>query len=132
MARNAAPGRHAAPRATGPSLLTRFIVRNRDRWACVDCGQRVKGQSYSLMPRKPLGDGGDWSLPNLLTVLDVCRARIESGMDPHDEAKGYSVWPHYDPALISVMYFEESGAGVTKWLRANGSLSDEAPAGVTA
>lgn len=127
MAKNAAPGRHAAPR-TRPSFLMGIVIRNRDRWACVCCGRPVKRQPYSLMPRKPFSLGGDCSPCNLLTVLDVCRARIESEMDPHDEAKGYTVWPHYDPALISVMYFEgPDGSGVTKWLRPDGSLSDKAP-----
>ena len=53
--------------------------------------------------------------------------RIDSRIDPHDEAKGYTVRSFDDPALVPVMFFDESGGGFTAWLADDGSLSFDGP-----
>jgi hypothetical protein len=134
MAKNA-PKRSAAPRKpardTGPDRRTRALVLERDGYACVCCGRTIAGQRYSLQHRKRRSQGGDNSPPNLLTVLGDgttgCHARIDSRADPHDEAKGYTVRSHDDPALVPVMFFSEHGSGFMAWLGADGSLSFDEP-----
>lgn len=120
-------------RDTGPSRLVRSVVLERDGYACVCCGRSVIGQVYSLQHRKRRSQGGTNALSNLVTVLGDgsrgCHARIDSRIDPHDEAKGYTVRSHDDPAQVPVMYFSEHGSGVTAWLCDDGSLSFEAPGG---
>jgi hypothetical protein len=127
------PGRHAKRKDTGPSRKTRLLVLERDGWACVCCGRSVIGQRYSLQHRKRRSQGGDSSPCNLVTVLgdgtSGCHARIDSRSDPHDEAKGYTVRSHDDPALVPVMVFSGHGSGVTVWLTAEGGYVTEAPAG---
>ena len=125
--------RHAKRKDTGPSGETRLLVLERDGWACVCCGRSVLGQRYSLQHRKRRSQGGPNSPVNLITVLGDgtagCHARIDSRSDPHDEAKGYTVRSHDDPALIPVMIFSEHGDGVTAWLTDDGGFAFEAPAG---
>jgi hypothetical protein len=114
----------------------RRLVLERDGYACVCCGMSVIGRPYSLQHRKRRSQGGDNSLPNLITVLGTgttgCHERIDSRRDPEDEARGYTVRSWDDPALISVMVFSEHGSGVTAWLTQDGGYSYEAPEGAAA
>ena len=116
---------------TGPDAKTRATVYTRDGWACACCGQSIVGRPHSLQHRKRRSQGGDNSPSNLLTVLGDgttgCHARIDSRSDPHDEAKGYTVRSHDDPALIPVMFFDGSGGGFTAFLCDDGSLSFDGP-----
>lgn len=118
-------------RDTGPSPKTRALVLERDGHACVCCGRSVIGRRYSLQHRKRRSQGGDNSPCNLLTVLGDgttgCHARIDSRIDPHDEAKGYTCRSWEDPARIPVMYFTEGGSGIAAWLLPDGTLSVHDP-----
>jgi hypothetical protein len=126
-----ATAQRKAPRDTGPTARVRALVLERDGYACACCGVSVIGKHYSLQHRKRRSQGGRSDAPNLLTVLGDgttgCHARIDSRVDPHDEAKGYTVRSHDDPALIPVMYFSEGGSGFAAWLCADGSLSFDGP-----
>jgi hypothetical protein len=109
----------------------RALVLERDGRACVCCGRAVIGRRYSLQHRKRRSQGGT-SLPsNLLTVLGDgttgCHARIDSRIDPHDEARGYTVRSGQDPALVPVMVFSEGGSGVLAWATDDGRWVFEAP-----
>ena len=125
--------KHAKRKDTGPDRKTRLLVLERDGWSCVCCGRSVTGQRYSLQHRKRRSQGGANSPSNLVTVLGDgttgCHARIDSRRDPNDEAKGYTVRSHDEPALIPVMVFSEHGGGVTVWLTEDGGFAFEAPAG---
>ena len=120
-----------APGGTGPDRATRALVLERDRYACVCCGRSVIGQVASIQHRKRRSQGGTNSPANLITVLGDgtrgCHARIDSRIDPADEAKGYTCRSHEDPALVPVMLFEASGSGMTVWLTADGRYSTEPP-----
>lgn len=122
--------KHTAPRDTGPDRKTRLLVLERDGWACVCCGRSVIGQRYSLQHRKRRSQDGTNSATNLLTVLGDgttgCHARIDSRIDPHDEARGYTVRSGQDPALVPVMLHGNDG-GVTVWLGASGEYLFEPP-----
>lgn len=129
-------GKHrAAPKDTGPSRKTRALVLARDGHACVCCGRSVIGQVASLQHRKRRSQGGGNSPANLITVLGDgttgCHARIDSRRDPEDAAKGYTCQSWEDPASVPVMYFDESGCGVTLYLEADGGLTQDAPARVS-
>ena len=91
----------------------------------------IIGQRYSIQHRKRRSQGGSNDLPNLLTVLGDgtrgCHARIDSRIDPDDEARGYTVRSWQDPALVPVMLFEPSGSGITVWLTADGRYSTDPP-----
>jgi hypothetical protein len=121
------------PRDTGPDRKTRELVLKRDGYACVCCGHSVIGQRYSLQHRQRRSQGGSNLPSNLLTVLGDgttgCHARIDSRMDPHDEARGYTVRSRKDPALVSVMVFSEGGSGVRAWPTDAGEWVFEPPAG---
>jgi hypothetical protein len=124
------------PRDTGPDRATRALVLERDGYRCVcPCAQSVIGQRYSLQHRKRRSQGGTSDATNLITVLgdgtQGCHARIDSRIDPADEARGYTCRSYQDPALVPVMVFEASGSGVTVWLTADGRYSTEAPAGAS-
>jgi hypothetical protein len=123
-----------APADTGPDARTRALVLGRDGYACVCCGISILGKHYSLQHRQRRSQGGDNSPVNLLTVLGDgttgCHARIDSRIDPHDEAKGYTVRSFDDPAAIPVMYFSENGSGILAWLEPDGGLSFEPPRGI--
>ena len=118
---------------TGPDAATRALVLTRDGHACVCCGRSIVGQVYSLQHRKRRSQGGDNSPCNLITVLgdgtSGCHARIDSRQDPHDAARGYTCQSWEDPASVPVMYFDESGCGVTFYLEADGGLTVDAPVG---
>lgn len=123
-----------AARDTGPSRRVRALVLARDGHACACYGRSVIGQVYSLQHRKRRSQGGSNSPSNLITVLGDgargCHARIDSRIDPHDEAKGYTVRSFDDPAMVPVMYFKRPGGpGFTAWLADDGSLIFESPAG---
>ena len=119
------------PKDDGLTPAVRQMILERDGYACVCCGRTVIGQQYSLQDRKRRSQGGKRVPTNLITVLGSgttgCHERIDSRRDPHDEAKGYTVRSHDDPALIPVMYFSEGGSGFTAWLLADGSLSFDGP-----
>jgi hypothetical protein len=123
--------KHARPKDTGPSRKVRALVLERDGYSCVCCGRSVIGQRYSLQHRKRRSQGGTNSPSNLLTVLGDgtrgCHARIDSRIDPHDEARGYTVRSGQDPALVPVMVFSEGGSGVTAWPTDDGRWIFEAP-----
>lgn len=118
-------------RDTGPDAKTRALVLARDGHACACCGRSVIGQRYSLQHRKRRSQGGDNSPSNLITVLgdgtQGCHARIDSRIDPHDEARGYTCQSWQDPAQVPVMFFDESGGGFTAWLDADGGLRFDEP-----
>ena len=116
---------------TGPSRKVRAAVLIRDGYACVCCGGSVIGQVYSLQHRKRRSQGGDNALPNLITVLgdgsQGCHARIDSRIDPHDEAAGYTVRSFDDPAKVPVLYVSAHGSGQMAWLLPDGGLAFECP-----
>ena len=122
---------HTKRRNTGPTLKTRLIVLNRDRWACARCGAPAGPATgtYSIQHRKARGVGGDNSLPNLLLLCGSattgCHGEVE-GRDPHDLARGYRLESWQDPAAEPVMY-SDGGSGFTAWLLPDGSFSFEAP-----
>lgn len=129
--------RKAAARSdTGPDAATREAVYTRDGRMCVCCGTPIDGRPHSVGHRKRRSQGGKHVMPNLLTFLglgsnpldpDDHHARIDSRVDPHDEAKGYTVRRKDDPALIGVMYASEHGSGIVMWLHDDGSLSPDGP-----
>jgi hypothetical protein len=127
----------AARRAsdTGPDSATRAIVYARDGYACVCCGRTVIGQVRSIGHRKRRSQGLDNRACNLLTFLGTgstsCHGRIDSRVDPDDEAHGYTLRSRQDPLLVGVMYFERDGSGVTRWLEADGGVLLAAPVGAS-
>jgi hypothetical protein len=130
-AKTAEEKRRPAPRDTGPDAKTRALVLERDGWSCVCCGRSVISQVYSLQHRQRRGQGGTNCPSNLIVVLGDgargCHARIDSRIDPHDEAQGYTVRSGKDPAAVSVMIHSEHGSGCRKWLTPEGTYSDSAP-----
>ena len=118
-------------RDTGLDAAPRHAVLERDGYACVCCGRTVIGQPYTLQLRKRHSQGGDSSPSNLVTVLDTgrtgCRARIDSGCDPSDEARGYVVRSWEDPALIPVVVSGRHGTGCLVWLTQDGSYRTQPP-----
>jgi len=106
----------------------RMIVVERDGYKCVCCDASVIGRPYSLGYRLQAAYGGRPVPSNLLTLLDRCRKRIDSAVDPQDEANGYRLGPGQDPALIPVMY----AGGFRAWLTDDGALLYEAPTGAFA
>lgn len=125
--------RQSRPADTGPDRRTRALVLERDHYRCVCCGVSVIGRRYSLQHRKRRSQGGGNDPSNLITVLgdgtSGCHARIDSRIDPHDEARGYTVRSWQDPALTGVMVFSEDGSGVTAWPTDDGQWSAEPPGG---
>jgi hypothetical protein len=120
-------------RDTGPSAKVRHLVLERDGFACVCCGWPTLGQVYSLQHRKRRSQGGDNSPPNLVTVLGDgttgCHQRIDSRIDPEDEARGYTVRSWQNPADVPVMIFSKWGGEVMKYLTEDGRYSDSRPEG---
>jgi len=126
-----ADGKPRAVANTGPRRETRAMVYSRDGYRCVCCGGLIEGQRHSVQHRKRRSQGGTNDLSNLITVLgdgtSGHHARIDSRIDTHDEAKGYTVRSWDDPREIGVMIFSEDGSGVTKWLSDDGAYLDEMP-----
>lgn len=124
------------PRYTGPDAATRRLVLERDDWSCVCCGKSVTGQPYSLQHRKRRSQGGSNDPSNLVTVLGTgatgCHFRIDSRIDPADEAKGYTCRSWQNPAAVPVMVLSEHGSGMTVWLSADGQYLTEPPEGCAA
>jgi hypothetical protein len=122
-------------RSIGPDQQTRGLVLERDGYSCVCCGRSIMGQEYSIQHRKRRSQGGTSSPSNLITLLGSgitrCHGRIDSRIDPHDEAKGYTVRGAYDPAQIPVMLFASSDSGVVMWPTDDGRWSAEPPALLT-
>jgi hypothetical protein len=118
-------------RDTGPDARTRELVLERDGYACVCCGRSIIGQQYSIQHRKRRSQGGTNSPSNLITLLGTgitrCHGRIDSRIDPHDEAKGYTVRGGFDPAQIPVKLFSRHGSGITAWLAADGTYKFDGP-----
>jgi hypothetical protein len=120
--------RAGRPRDTGPDARTRELVLRRDSWACVCCGRSVIGHVYSLQHRKRRSQGGKNLPSNLITVLGDgttgCHSRIDSRIDSHDEASGYTVRSGQNPAHVGVMVHGEQG-GMQVWLDDSGNYLDE-------
>jgi len=94
----------------------------RDGRACVCCSAPIAGRPFGIVRRSR--HGGD-SPANLLTFLgagadpldpDDHRARVESGIDPSDKAKGYEIATGQNPTLVPVMLFTSPGSSITAWL----------------
>jgi len=117
------------PRDTSPTPGVRRLVLERDGYLCVCCGRSVIGQPYSLQARKRRSQGGDNSPSNLITVLHACGERINSLLDPLDEARGYRLRSWDDPELVPVSLALSTGSGLMVWLSPDGLLSSEPPPG---
>jgi hypothetical protein len=133
----AVPGTKATTRRdTGPSPKVRKLVLERDGYACVCCGQSITGQRYSLGHRLRASQGGRAVPSNLITLLglggEAHHGRIDSRLDPADEAHGYTVWSWQDPKQIPVMVFTSEGSGFTAWLWDDGQYHTEGPEGIAA
>lgn len=117
-----------------PAFGVCAAVLRRDGRACACCGAPIAGRPFGIVRRSRRG--GD-SPANLLTLLGAGvdpldpgdhRARVESGIDPSDKAKGYEIAAEQDPALIPVMVFTSPGAGFTAWLTDSGDYAFAPPA----
>jgi hypothetical protein len=96
----------------------------------------VVGRPHSA--RRRSRNGGD-SLANLLTFLgdgsrhgdpDDHRARVDSGRDPMDEARGFRLRDGQDPALVPVTVFTgPDGLRVALWLDDSEHYRTEPPPG---
>src|SRR5258708_28261067 len=69
------------------------------------------------------------SAANLLTMLRDHHRRVESRIDPEDNAKGYWLRMGESPLLTPVMVFSPGGPGVTAWPTLDASDVFEAPVG---
>jgi hypothetical protein len=117
-------------------------VLERDGCRCVCCGISVIGQFYSLQHRDARGMGGTRrehvNCPcSLITMLGSgttgCHGRVESNIDPEDEAKGYALRHGQVARLVPVMVFESpGGSGLSQYATCDGQWSTAAPAGVAA
>ena len=120
-----------APRYTGPDSLTRAAVLLRDKAACVCCGRTVEGRIFSIQHRKRRSQGGTNCTCNLIVLLGDgvrgCHFRIDSRIDPEDEARGYTVRSRGIPALVPVMVFDQSGGGATLYPTCNGEWTSAVP-----
>lgn len=105
---------------TGPDRATREAVYERDGYACVCCGGSILDRPHSVGHRKRRSQGGTSDPSNLITLLglgdgrlgDDHHARIDARLDPHDEARGFTVRSHEDPALVPVMIHGEQGGAL--------------------
>ena len=120
-----------------PSTMAQAMALARDGMACSCCGTAVVGRPYSVRRRNPRS--GD-SLSNLLTFLgdgsrrdDPAdhRARVDSGRDPADAARGFTVPSGHDPALVPVLVCTgPHSSWVTLWLTSEGTYGTKPPPGV--
>lgn len=120
-----------------PTPKVRDLVLVRDNWQCAGCGKPVGGAFtwWSLQHRKARGVGGDSSPQNLVALCGSatsrgCHRRCE---DRDEEMHERGLWLRGDenPLLVPVMYATEDG-GFTRYLTADGGLSEDAPAGEAA
>ena len=114
--------------ATGPDVATRRLVLARDGHACACCGRSIAGQPYRILQRQSRRAGGDYSAPNLLTILGTlktgCLGRIESRADSRDRTNGYVLGPDEDPAKVAVRLHASRGV---VWLAADGTCRHTEP-----
>jgi hypothetical protein len=112
---------------TGVDPAVAAAAARRDGWMCVCCGEPIAGRPHSAGLRSEHGPADD--LRNVLTFLglginpldpDDHHARIDSRVDPNDEARGLTVRGWQNPADVSVM-LGDSGALV--WLTDDGEYS---------
>ena len=119
----------------GLLVAVRALVLARDGRLCSCCGAPTTGRPFSILRRsRRAGD----SPVSLLTFVgqgddaldpdDHC-ARVESGIDPSDQAKGYAVPSWKDPVLIPVLVYRPAESVITVWLTADGEFSFVPPAG---
>jgi hypothetical protein len=110
----------------------------RDLGACVCCGTAVTARAFSVRRRNP--HAGD-CLSNLLTFLgDGSRhgdpadhaARVSSGLDLADAARGFAVPSGHDPALVPVLVSSSRLGEVLMWLDETESYATVPPEGAEA
>ena len=122
-----------------PDLAACVTVIRRDGFACVCCSEPLAfGRPFTVRRRNP--DAGD-SPPNLLTFLGRGEdpldpgdhaARVASGLDPADEARGFTVPTGQDPALVPVRVSSSLHAEVTVWLNGTEAYATAPPEGLVA
>jgi hypothetical protein len=126
----------AEGRDTGPGRETREAVYLRDSNCCVCCGTPLAGKPRSIGHRKRRSQGGSNETSNLLSFLglginqldpDDHHARIDSRLDPNDEARGYTVRSWQDPAAVSVMVTGFGGSGSRVFLSDDGEYLSAPP-----
>lgn len=127
------PGKPTAKRNSRPTPRVRKMVLKRDGYMCVCCGRSIEGQRYSLAHRLRASQGGKAVPSNLLTFLgwggQEHHGRIDSRVDPEDEARGYTVRSGTDPAGVAVMVFSESGSGASMYATSDGQWTEVPPWG---
>lgn len=115
------------PRPLGPSPELRKLVLERDGYGCACCGRSIIGERYTIGFRKRQGRGGRCIPSNLLTFLHECDRRIDSRIDPRDEANGYWVLSSQDPREVPVVLSGITGPGLGVWLDDAGGYLLEDP-----
>lgn len=124
---------HLAAPADGPYIpaVVRGLVLARDGWCCVDCGQNIARQRYSLGHRWRSGQGGPASPENLITLLGLggekCHGRVDLFRDPQDAARGYRLTSRQNPAEVPVLYATPDGPAWFLLLPDGGRLAVPAP-----
>lgn len=110
----------------------------RDLLTCACCGALVAQRPHAARRRNP--DAGD-ALANLLTFQgdgtrpwdpDDHYARVDSGLDPTDAARGFTVPPGQDPALVPVMVAVPRWGYAAVWLTRDGKRTADDPREVAA
>ncbi len=122
------------------SEKVRELVKERDNYSCVGCGQSVAGRMHSLQHRRARKAGGariSWidQPQNLVTLCGSatsphgCHLRVEQRPEEAQDL-GYviSEWPEMDPRFIPVHVVTEFGTSKV-WLTPEGGVSDCPPAG---
>jgi 5-methylcytosine-specific restriction endonuclease McrA len=124
-------GMAAAVHDTGPDTKTRAAVYARDGHQCVCCGESVIGRPHSCGHIVRRSQGGPSTFTNLLTFLGLGNGllpddqdhhhRIDSRIDPADEAAGYTARSWQDRASVRVLYVTEWGSQEWWQLLADGT-----------
>lgn len=131
----------AGRRDTGPDAETRAAVYRRDGNQCVCCGTPLAGKARSVGHRVRRSQGGSNETSNLLTFMglgmnpfdpDDHHARIDSRLNPEDEARGYSLRSFKDPHEEGVMIMSSAECGQTVLLSDDGEYLFAPPEGVAA
>jgi hypothetical protein len=126
----------AERRDTGPDKETREAVYRRDGNLCVCCGTPLAGRPRSAGHRKRRSQNGSNETSNLLTFMglginpfdpDDHHARIDSRLNPIDEARGYSLRSWQDPHEVGVMVMSSAEAGSLRFLTDDGEYSSAPP-----